>query len=76
MSFPKMAARSAMLFPAARPCRDGGRRWFSNGHRGPRCILVRNLSFRKKAASEFFSPKPLRAITGAEREAGCVSEAI
>lgn len=76
MSFPKAAARDAMLSPAGRPCRDGGR------HRFPKrpswaWLQPRAKSILSEASrlGSFFT-EPVVRNHRAECEVACLSAAI
>lgn len=76
MFFLKMAVRNALLFPVACSCREGGRHGFSQRPSGQGSqARAKSRSFGESRLGNFFS-EPVTRNNRAEREAGCVSEAI
>ena len=73
---PENGVRSDRLFLAARLCRDGGRHRFPERPSWARLQpRAKSMLSEKSRLGNFFS-EPVMRNHRAEREAGCVSEAI
>lgn len=76
MSFPTLAVLNAMLFPAARPGREGGCHRFSKRPSSARLQPRAKSTLSEKSRVGNFFSEPVTRTHRVEREIACVNAAI